>query len=495
MGRRPIWWVPLKISEDGWSSGFASVDFVLKHLGRKSRSIDSRDHYCYTLWTICLKIKANPDELILKARENPDAVSAFVQGLADDYNARGSNKYANNVIGIANTFFKMNKIKLDLHGYYEGTRSRRRPEYIPSLSEALRMADVARSLRDRLIVLLLTYTGFRNSTLRALIYNEPYPNDPSLREYTIKRELEKGKECIIMIAHEAMKERVPGACKNRIFYYTFVPPKVTECFRLYMKEKEERCKIILNDLDLYPVFNTENRRIPFKERFKTPISIRELQDIVKKLAKRAGIKNWKYVYPHCLRKTYENFLRNQPDGVKLDVKEREFLFGHILPGSQDTYFDKKIEELREKYSRMIFEPIEGIKTEERVVSEDELQTFLQQGWHFEATLPSGKIVVSRKAIIKKLTEDMTSMKPSLSLKASTQEEGPYEPLKTPERNQLSQLKEDSLIQSSWQNTDQENQTSIENPPRNIRVKQKRTPQNKPHVLRQRKLSHFFIHRL
>jgi integrase len=465
----------------------------------------------------------------LRAREDPDTVAAFVQGFADDYNARGSNKYANNVIGIANTFFKMNKIKLDLHGYYEGTRSRRRPEYIPSLSEALRMADVARSLRDRLIVLLLTYTGFRNSTLRALIYNETYPNDPALQEYTIKKELEKGKECIIMIVHEAMKERVPSACKNRIFYYTFIPPKVTECFRLYMKEKEERCKIVLNDLDPYPVFNTENRRIPFKERFRTPISIRELQDIVKKLAKRAGIKNWKYVYPHCLRKTYENFLRNQPDEVRLDVKEREFLFGHILPGSQDTYFDKKIEELREKYSRMIFEPIEGVKTEERVISEDELQTYLLQGWHFEATLPSGKIVVSRKAVIKKLTENMASMKPPLFSKASTEKESLGEPSKMLEQNQLPQMKQDSPIHSTTQNTDhKENQASIESnghdfkedyvtqatkqtlnlesnptsssPFKKLDAKQKRsirkrTSRNKPHALRQRKLSHFFIHRL
>lgn len=243
-----------------------------------------------------------------------------------------------------------------------------------------------------------------------------YP-DPLLQEHTIKKELKRGEECLMIIVHEVMKKRIPNACKNRMFYYTFIPRKVTECLRLYLSERVERYGPIF---DGQPIFITKNRRIPLRERLGTPISPRELQLIVKKLAKRAGIENWEHVYPHCLRKTYEGFLRNQPDDVKLDDKESEFLFGHILPGSQDTYFDKtKIDHIRGKYARMISEPTTSVDKDEDVIDEDKLQTFLQQGWHYEATLRSGKVVVSRRAIKKQPTEVKAPSEPQFSTNSDT----------------------------------------------------------------------------
>lgn len=449
MRRKPVWWIFLRINEDGWSSSFESVNLLLKHLARKSRSVASRDAYCYILWRICKRAGMNTDELVSKARENPDAVAGLIQDLADEHNSRESIRYANHVVHIAKSFFKVNKVELDLHGYFQPTRSRRRPECIPSLQEALRMADVAGSLRDRLIILFLIYTGLRNSTLRAHVFNEVYP-DPLLQEHTIKKELERGEECLMITVHEVMKKHIPNACKNRKFYYTFIPPKVTECLRLYLRERAEKYGAVL---DYEPIFITENRRIPLNERRKTPISARELQVIIKKAAKTVGIKNWKYVYPHCLRKTYESFLRNQPDDVRLDVKEREFFFGHTLPGSQDAYFDKtKIDAMRKKYAKMIYEPIKGFKKEERVIEEDELQNFLQQGWHFEATLKSGKVVVWRKAIKKHLTKVKTTTEPHFSSEACV-EKGSVNHPKSLKENQPSLLKSpDSPSQTTPRST-------------------------------------------
>lgn len=398
MAMKPAWWEFLRVGEDGWSSDFQSMDLVLKHLRRKSGSTSSRIAYCYIVWRVCVKIKVNPDELVSKAFENPTTLAKSIQDFADAYNNLGSTRYANHIVHIMKTFFKLNKVELELHGYFQPARSRKRREYIPSLQEALKMADVAGGLRDRLIILLLIYTGLRNSTLRALVYSEAYP-DPFLREYTIQKEIDKNEQCLIIIVHEMMKQRVADACKNRIFYYTFIPPDVTDCLHLYLRELGERYGPLTDD---QPVFFTQNRKISLSQRLKTPISARELEEIVKKLAKRADIRNWKDVYPHCLRKTNESFLRNQPDEVKLDNKEREFFFGHTLPGSQDTYFDKtKIEEMRAKYAKMLFEPMAGLQNEERVVPEDDLEGFLKDGWHFEATLPSGKAVVSRKVRAKK----------------------------------------------------------------------------------------------
>jgi len=62
---------------------------------------------------------------------------------------------------------------------------------------------------------------------------------------------------------------------------------------------------------------------------------------------------WEDVYSHCLRKAFESALRN----AGLDLKDQEFLMGHILPRTQDPYYDyTKIEELRRKYMKIEFFP-------------------------------------------------------------------------------------------------------------------------------------------
>ncbi len=437
--RKRLWWDLLKINEDGWSSEYKSVDRLLKHLARKSKSESSRITYCYIfskffltakkssqelgevekllmdLNTHCkrleqyrahqtavlskFKINLTPDQFVELVKVQPDEAAELVQAFADSYFNRGSVRYANDVIMKFKTFLSINKTELDLSGYSSPSRSREMPEYVPTLLEALKMADVARCLRDRLAILLLTYTGLRNSTLRALAYNETYPKDPLLQNFTIKKELERNEECVILIIHEVMKKRIPAACKGRLFYYTFLPPRVTECLCLHITEMMRK-RGSDNFIDL--IFSTENKRLTIDERNRTPISQSALEKIVKNAALRAGLENWKYVYPHCLRKTNESFMRNQPDELKLDDKEREFFFGHLLSGSQDTYFDKsKIEEMRGKFARLNFEPSVSFEKEERVIPEEELPAYLQGEWHFIAALSSGKVVVFRKALKKK----------------------------------------------------------------------------------------------
>ncbi len=75
--------------------------------------------------------------------------------------------------------------------------------------------------------------------------------------------------------------------------------------------------------------------------------------VVKIAARNAGLTKWKDVYPHCLRKAFENSLMNN----RLDYKDQEFLMGHIFPGSQDTYYDRsKINMLRNRYAEAEFFP-------------------------------------------------------------------------------------------------------------------------------------------
>ncbi|MCS7115217.1 MAG: hypothetical protein RMJ15_08535, partial [Nitrososphaerota archaeon] len=178
-------------------------------------------------------------------------------------------------------------------------------------------------------------------------------------------------------------------------YVTFIPPIVTELSRLYLRELERRYGHLQSDQmergsellrDDQPIFHTENRRLPLAIRLMTHISDRELENIVKIAARRAGLEHWRHVYPHCLRKTFEIFLRNQPEDARLDIKECEYLFGHKLPGVQEEYFPKMIEELREKYARLNFELGVRIKKEERLVSEAELPAFFAARMEFCGSL-------------------------------------------------------------------------------------------------------------
>jgi integrase len=104
------------------------------------------------------------------------------------------------------------------------------------------------------------------------------------------------------------------------------------------------------------LFCSEYNQICKTDRKKKPLTPRQLQIIVKSAAKRSGMSQWEHVYPHCLRKSFETVLHSQLiDGSNMDVKVQEFLMGHILPGSQDAYFDSsKVEKMRILYSKLRF---------------------------------------------------------------------------------------------------------------------------------------------
>lgn len=222
-------------------------------------------------------------------------------------------------------------------------RYRVRPEYIPTLEEAYRMANTAGSLRNRAIILFLVSTGLRNATLCALTYGD------------VKEELEKGVENLFVKVYPEMRERVRGACKGALQYYTFTSKDAAEALKLYLEERRRKFGEI-RDED--PLFASEHKQLPRHKRSQKFITPREVQIIVKEAARKAGIKEWMHVTPHCLRKTYEYVLRSERiDGTRLDVKTQEILMGHKLPGSQDAYYDKtKVEELRKEYSKLNFNP-------------------------------------------------------------------------------------------------------------------------------------------
>ena len=331
----------LKVND--WSGEYKSVDALLKHLSRKSRSEASKKTYLQKLYPFCLYAKANPDELVQMPKAD---VEKLVQDYADGFNNdRYSKRYANNILMVLRTFFEINGFKnanaLEVEGYYMPTRYRKVPEYIPSKHEIYMMADCARSLRDRATVLTLYSAGLRNSTARAVLYRD------------VREELLDGVYNLKIPVYPEMKEVDSMACKNNIPYYAFTCDEATQAIRLHLQERVEKYGEIS---DHEPLFASEYNQVPSEERRNKPLTPRQLQNVIKLSAKLAGLPRWHQVTPQAIRKSFESVLHSElVDGGKLDPKVQEFLMGHILPGSQDNYFDRtKVEDLRAEYSRLNF---------------------------------------------------------------------------------------------------------------------------------------------
>jgi integrase len=332
------WELFLKIS--GWTSEYASVDAFLRHYSHKLKSEKTRENVCLCVKGFCVFAKMNPDELV--ARSSGEA-SKLVQGYVDSLVDKGfSVRYANVQLSFLQVFFRVNGFKgekaLETERHYMPARYMKRSEYIPTSAEIYDMALAAGSLRNKALVLLLYTSGLRNSTLRALLYRD------------VKEELEKGSEITKIPVYPEMKKIDAGACKGNISYFSFASKETAQTLRQYCSERKEKCDCIGDD---EPLFIPERRDADHQGASRRPMIKKSLEDVVKKAARIAGIRRWKDVNPHCLRKEFEFALRS----AGLDTKDQEFLMGHILPGSQDAYYNRtKIDYLRGKYAQVVFFP-------------------------------------------------------------------------------------------------------------------------------------------
>jgi hypothetical protein len=222
-------------------------------------------------------------------------------------------------------------------------RYRKRPEYIPLSSEINRMTIAGRNPSEKATVLLLYESGLRNSTARAVRYGD------------VKAELDAGLDIIHVPVRSAMKEVDPDAAKGGVEYDPFMGREAARAVKEQVRYVEAKTG---------SAFPLEWPLFPGQHLDGSPTKKASLAAMVKRLARTAGVERWRDVYPHCLRKAFENAVRNSG----LDWKGQEILMGHILPGSMDTYLDKtRTEEFREKYGRVRFFP-EGTVTKNELLA-------------------------------------------------------------------------------------------------------------------------------
>lgn len=362
---------------EGWASGYRSVQRLLDHLARQTKSESSRRHYLETLCFLCRREGKDPDQLAAVAKaEAEGAVQSYLDRMMrEDRSVR----YVNTSLHQLETFFRSNGFRkegqLDIEGYHQPTRYRKREEYIPTDEEVLRMANHAGSPKARALVLAAYMGGFRNATLRAIRYGE------------VKSELAVGYDVVCVRVTRAMKEVDPDAAKNSIEYVTFVGREAADAMRAFVREYEARHGPLPPE---WPLF--------VGQRPGRPVKRRTLEVLVKGAARRASVEGWRAVTPHSLRKAFERAVRN----AGLDTKDQEFFMGHVLPYSQDAYYDKtKVEELRQKYRRVRFFPGSDPQEVRKQAARDQLKIL-------EAleVLPREEIEAMRGLLEKKRIEEI-----------------------------------------------------------------------------------------
>lgn len=332
----------LKVKD--WTSEYPSVQRILRYYSRKTKSESTRNIVCDTVNRFMVHSSLDPVSVL---KLSPGDASLLVQDYIDSLHDKGQSVRTLNVgLAYLNQFFKVNGYKngraLELERYHQPARYRKKKEYIPTPDEVLRMADFSGSSQYRAMIMMLYTSGLRNSTLRALLVRDVIDEVERFRRGELAT--------ILLRVYVEMKELVPDACKGSIPYYTFMSQESAQALVDHIEDRLSTYGDMLPD---EPLFISTSSNHPAELRRKTPIQKTTLGTAVKRAARKSGISDWKHVSPKCLRTAFESALRNNG----LDVKDQEFLMGHILPGTQDTYYDKTKENtLRNKYVEVDFFP-------------------------------------------------------------------------------------------------------------------------------------------
>jgi integrase len=280
------------------------------------------------------------------------------------------------------TFFRLHgHHDLQIATYFLPARYRKRPEYIPSSDEIYAMAAAGGSSRDRAIILGLWSSGLCVSTFAALNYGD------------LATELKQGEPYLLIPVYPGMKTRVPDACKGKIAYYTFISPETGEALRSYIRKREETYGHLTSS---DPLFQSKWTLWTRTIRPTKRLGRRGIGLIVKMAAKHAGIPQWKFVTPHCLRKAFDSVLRSPTlGGGRMDKGTQEFLMGHILPGSQDPYYVKtSIAYHRSEYAKLNFTSSSNLrKTVDKLIPITELNSRLSEGWMFVAKIDDTQVII------------------------------------------------------------------------------------------------------
>jgi integrase len=374
--------------------------------------------------------KCTPDELIkLEKTKLENIIREFLY----IYTNKNS---ANSVLQTLKTFFRENDLN-DLKYPHFHLSSRTRIKKMPiTLEDAYKMVRFAPSIQAKLLILMLISTGMRISTILSIRFNTVKTNDPYLNKYTLLSEIDAGKNNIVIIIFQKMKELVNNACKCNIPYYVFMSEEASEALKDHKRILKSYYGSIENDDVLFPALDKHRGKCR-----KTPMTPNAVNKMLKQVAEKAGIPHWKKITAKSFRTLFENHMNEHGNDAGLEWEDREFLMGHVLPKPVENYYcPDKIEVLRKKYARIQFSPnlLGGIyqdlkhvadffeisydlvieeaklrydenpekhliqrtlldflqkKREQKIINETELECHLKKGYRFINMLKDGRVIV------------------------------------------------------------------------------------------------------
>lgn len=203
--------------------------------------------------------------------------------------------------------------------YIRIKRVKQAREHIPNKAEMYQIVDMASSLRDKALLLLLFQSGVRVNVVEHLTYGD------------VQDQL--GEDVITLKITGDLDHKLRG--RDIPFYYTFLNGEGAETLRRYCKVKHK------NSRPDTPLFSTKGRK---------PVTQRWVWEVVKMCTERAGFKP-RTISTHTIRKAFRKIVRR----TDIDDDDKEQLMGHVIPGSREAYFDKKdVDLIRKAYQKCNF---------------------------------------------------------------------------------------------------------------------------------------------
>jgi len=271
-----------------------------------------------TLYTFTKYSGKSPNELIdigstakkLEPREEPTsatpAITKLVQDFINELLSSGKRERARHVRTCLASFFKANAISLELERV---PRQAKKEEVILSKDQVYAMADCARSLRNRAIILCMYQSGLGIAALRNLNYGH------------IKNQLEKNRVPIRIRITSRINKKA-----SQVPFFAFFGAEACDALRAYVAERKRKTRKMrekgadVRELtDSSPLFASEGKNVPFGDR----MAVSSVWRVIKDSAERAGLQREK-TQPNSVRKAFEAELNKSI----LGLETKRYLMGN-----------------------------------------------------------------------------------------------------------------------------------------------------------------------
>jgi len=324
----------------------------------KDRAVNTQKCYADNIRRFCEFANVTPEQFQnMDKKKARDIAWSFIETFSDKPTV------AINVMAALKSFYRnhdgetlpFDSSKFGKH--YVKPRARKASyEHVPTKNEVYQIIDMATSLRDRAMMLMLFQSGIRLNALLRLNYGH------------VREQLEKGIVPLHLKITDDLDTKLRGY--DLPYYDTFVGKEAADALKRFCEIRHK------NSTDDTPLFTSRNNN---------RVADTNVWFHTKRCMAHAGFDK-RTMWVHSFRKAFKSELRKAPINEELS----ELLMGHRLRGSRESYMNRNdaVEELCEAYEQADFSR-DGKTKETQHDLDAHLQTF--------GTDPKTHILKVRKA--------------------------------------------------------------------------------------------------